>query len=73
MDVLIDQALCKGCGICIYFCPRDVIRLSGQPNRKGYLVAEVSDPAACVGCRLCEIACPDLAIYLRETAPAPAP
>jgi 2-oxoglutarate ferredoxin oxidoreductase subunit delta len=64
--VHIDTTVCKGCGLCIYYCPRDVIVLSTQHNDKGYAVAEVSDPESCTGCRLCEIGCPDLAIFIER-------
>lgn len=56
--------ICKGCGLCIFYCPRDVLRLSCEPNKKGYRVVEVYQPGNCIGCRQCETNCPDFAIYV---------
>jgi 2-oxoglutarate ferredoxin oxidoreductase subunit delta len=64
--IYIDANVCKGCGLCVYFCPREVLRLSTRRNQKGYTVAEVFDAGDCTGCRLCEISCPDVAIYVAD-------
>jgi len=64
--VNIDELVCKGCGLCIFYCPKDVLKLADKMNQKGYNVAEVINPDDCVGCLLCEIACPDFAIYVQE-------
>ena len=66
MNVYIDVDICKGCGLCLYYCSKDVFALSGEPNRKGYTVAVVIDPMQCTGCGLCEISCPDMAIYVEK-------
>jgi 2-oxoglutarate ferredoxin oxidoreductase subunit delta len=49
---------CKGCGICIAFCPQQVFE-TGKEGRP--LVARPKD---CTACRRCEIHCPDLAIVV---------
>ncbi len=49
---------CKGCGICIAFCPQHVFAL-GEDGR-----AEVVHPEACTNCELCDRLCPDFAITL---------
>lgn len=56
----IDAEWCKGCGICVCFCPRDVLQL----NRHGKVEAE--RPEDCIACKLCELRCPDLAIQIIE-------
>lgn len=66
MIVHIDTVVCKGCGLCIFYCPRKVLELSDKRNERGYNVAEVYDLDNCVGCRLCEISCPDLAVYIED-------
>jgi 2-oxoglutarate ferredoxin oxidoreductase subunit delta len=55
----IRERYCKGCGICVAFCPKKVLAL-----REGKVFAERADQ--CVGCRMCELRCPDYAIELRE-------
>lgn len=52
----IETGWCKGCGICMAFCPVNVLRLSGTGK------AEAANPDQCTGCGLCERLCPDLAI-----------
>lgn len=64
MRIFIDDRVCKGCGLCIHYCPREVLRLSDKRNQKGYTVAEVYDAGECTGCKLCEVGCPDVAIYI---------
>jgi 2-oxoglutarate ferredoxin oxidoreductase subunit delta len=66
MKIYIDTRVCKGCGLCVYYCPRTVLHLSDRRNQKGYSVAEVIDASECVGCKLCEIGCPDVAIFVTD-------
>lgn len=54
--LVINKGWCKGCGICIQFCPKEVLEL----NRNERAVA--ARPEDCICCRLCELRCPDLAI-----------
>lgn len=59
----IDREFCKGCEICISFCPKkDVISLSDKLNANGYLPACFSDNGACTGCAICALVCPEAAI-----------
>ncbi len=64
MKINIDSAVCKGCGLCILYCPKKVFRMSGKRNEKGYDIIEAFEPDKCNGCKLCEISCPDIAIYI---------
>ena len=58
----IDKEWCKGCGICVHFCPKKVLEL----DRRGKV--EAVRPQDCMGvkCMLCELRCPDLAIQIKE-------
>ncbi|MBS3787341.1 4Fe-4S binding protein [Candidatus Bipolaricaulota bacterium] len=60
--VFIQAELCKGCGLCVYYCPKDVLEMSKDMNEKGYNLAKVARPDDCIKCQQCEINCPDLAI-----------
>lgn len=59
----IDENRCKGCGLCISFCPQNLIRFSKTFNSKGYHPAEFHDPdERCLVCGFCYRMCPDAAI-----------
>ena len=58
--IVIKKEWCKGCAICVEFCPKDVFRMEGD-----YPI--VVDIDACTQCELCEIMCPDFAILLEKT------
>ncbi|UCC48126.1 MAG: 4Fe-4S binding protein [Gemmatimonadota bacterium] len=60
----INEELCKGCEICVDFCPLQVLVTSVTINRKGYYPPEVVNEAKCIGCRLCELVCPEFAITI---------
>lgn len=56
--ILINKEWCKGCGICIEFCPKNVYELiEGKPYPKR--------EQECIKCKLCELRCPDFAITVR--------
>jgi len=54
----IDEAECKGCGLCIEACPPKVISMSAQLNHYGYRTALYSG-AGCTGCGICFMVCPE--------------
>ncbi len=62
--IYIDKEVCKGCGLCLYFCPKGIFEISRQRNKKGYNFIEAKYPEKCILCKNCEINCPDLAIYV---------
>ena len=62
IEIVINADYCKGCSICIVFCPKKVLQPSNHINARGYVLPEAVDIDACTQCKLCEIVCPDLAI-----------
>lgn len=64
-DIKVDRELCKGCQLCVEFCPKKCIEVSPELNLKGYYPAalkKVEGKDACTGCTICALVCPDLAI-----------
>jgi len=61
--VTIFDSWCKGCGICIEFCPQDVFEANGQGK------AVVVRGEKCTACHWCDIHCPDMAITVRRLTP----
>lgn len=51
----IIEKYCKGCHICIEYCPTKVLEMKG-------IVASVKNLEACIKCMQCELRCPDFAI-----------
>ena len=61
-ELVINTAWCKGCGICVAFCPKEVLELvDGKVKRK-----DGPEGVGCILCGMCELRCPDYAIYIDE-------
>ena len=56
-EILIIPENCKGCGICVDFCPAHVLKL-----HKGKVTVAALE--SCIGCKLCDLRCPDFAILV---------
>lgn len=56
----ITEEWCKGCDICVKFCPERCLALDERQ------IAILTDPDRCTGCRICEWLCPDLAITVHS-------
>jgi 2-oxoglutarate ferredoxin oxidoreductase subunit delta len=64
--VLFDRDNCKGCELCVSFCPKGILTLDAEVNAKGYRPAGITDQAACIGCASCATMCPDRCISIYE-------
>ena len=53
-----DTKWCKGCGICVEFCPKNVLALEEK--------VKIVKPEECIHCGQCEQRCPDYAIWIEE-------
>jgi 2-oxoglutarate ferredoxin oxidoreductase subunit delta len=58
--VVVYNRWCKGCGICIAFCPTKVLEMGDEGK------AVVARPESCTRCQICELHCPDFAITVRR-------
>lgn len=59
-----NQDRCKGCELCMTFCPKKLISMSGPLNNKGYITAQIVQEDECIGCLSCATMCPDGAIEI---------
>ena len=59
--VIVEE--CKGCGLCVDFCPRGVLQLSTETNAKGHNYPVVVKEGECANCQLCYLICSDFAIF----------
>ena len=57
--VIIFGTWCKGCGICVAFCPTGVLEL----NVDGHPFS--ASPEKCTACHWCDTHCPDMAIIVK--------
>ncbi len=55
--VVIAEARCKGCELCVPACPPRVLRMGERRNATGALLPELL--AGCTGCGACLLVCPD--------------
>lgn len=53
---------CKGCGLCVLACPKNLLTVSTNINMQGYPVAHIDEMESCTGCKLCAEMCPDVVI-----------
>ena len=62
----IENDRCKGCGLCVDVCPKNVLEISSEVNSKGYFPAYQARPEDCVYCATCCRMCPDVAISITK-------
>ena len=58
----IDKEFCKGCQLCISFCPKGSISVGESLNASGYQPAVFNGGDSCTGCAICALVCPEVAI-----------
>lgn len=59
----IDKERCKGCELCLVYCPKVCIKLDNSINKRGVHPVFFSDEDnKCTGCSFCALICPDLCI-----------
>ena len=60
IKVAIDR--CKGCGLCIHFCPTKYLEFSSALNIRGVRYPVSKKNGKCSGCKVCMLVCPDVCI-----------
>lgn len=65
--VTFNEDLCKGCGLCISVCPKQIISFNKKViNKNGYTPAFVENMDECIGCANCALMCPDSVIKVER-------
>ena len=60
-EVLIYATWCKGCSLCVEFCPTKVLAMDEDEDHP-----RIVAPEKCNACHFCDTHCPDLAIVVRK-------
>ncbi|MCD6416491.1 MAG: ferredoxin family protein [Planctomycetes bacterium] len=60
--VSILERYCKGCALCVEFCPQDKLYIRQKPDKRGIRLAAVRLDIECTACLRCAQICPDAAI-----------
>lgn len=61
-EITIKLDRCKGCGICVAFCTKQVLALDELGK------VQVVNGDSCIACGQCELRCPDYAIFVDRRA-----
>jgi len=59
--IIINEECCKGCELCVMFCPKGVLEVD-----KVLWKVKVVKPEDCICCKKCEEMCPDFAIFILD-------
>ncbi len=60
--IVIEEERCKGCQLCVQFCPPKVLAMSSRLNSNGFYTVELIDEERCTSCAACALVCPDVVI-----------
>ncbi len=64
--IKINKKRCKGCNLCIVYCPQKNIKVDARLNEIGVFPATVIAEENCTGCGICFLMCPDCCIEIKE-------
>ena len=62
----IDVSKCKGCFLCIKYCPKGCFRVSDSTGPFGVKVVEAVNTEECSLCKNCELICPESCIKVKK-------
>lgn len=64
--VRIKQNRCKGCYLCLAWCPRKNLKKDTALNEAGIFAVTVIDENNCTGCGMCFAVCPECCIEIES-------
>ena len=66
-NVTFNVERCKGCEICVEFCPNKILWLDrNYLNQAGIHPAMITNQEECIGCTNCALMCPDAIISIEK-------
>ncbi|MBD3263615.1 MAG: 4Fe-4S dicluster domain-containing protein [Candidatus Omnitrophica bacterium] len=63
-SLAIDREKCKGCGLCVMYCPLNCLKLSDKFNKNSTRFVEFIPGSKCCGCGRCFFICPESCIEI---------
>jgi len=59
--VKISKDNCKGCQLCVAYCPKGLLGIDSGLNKLGFhpAVFNNKNKNSCIGCRFCVLVCPE--------------
>ena len=64
--VIIDVGRCKGCGLCVAHCPKELLCFETALNALGYRPVVFRDDGSCTGCGNCYHMCPECIVRVER-------
>lgn len=61
INLTIDKKQCKGCALCVDFCPKNALDIAEIGS-----VPVFARPENCIGCQRCATLCPERAVIITE-------
>ena len=62
--VKVDRKRCKGCRLCVVFCPKKNIQIDTKANEAGVYPALICLEDSCTGCGMCVVMCPEACLEI---------
>jgi 2-oxoglutarate ferredoxin oxidoreductase subunit delta len=64
VTIIIEDEICKGCGLCVDVCPHGAMGFADHINTRGFHPAVLRHPEKCTACGHCALMCPDACIKI---------
>lgn len=62
--ISINDQMCKGCGYCVNFCPKNILSMGQTRSARGFFFPVQAEKEKCTSCGICALMCPEGAIEI---------